>query len=70
MKLISAIIVITSYSIHYTKLYERTSRKVLFTQAGLRLVEQARRVLAEARVITSYSIHYTKLYDDCPRRIK
>nr|WP_086937755.1 DNA-binding transcriptional regulator OxyR [Thaumasiovibrio occultus] len=33
-------------------LLERTSRKVLFTDAGLRLVEQARRVLLEVKVLT------------------
>ncbi len=32
-------------------LLERTSRKVLFTQAGLLLVEQARRVLREVKVL-------------------
>ena len=39
--------VITSYSIHYTKLYD--SFNPLFPRA--------------LSVITSYSIHYTKLYD-------
>ena len=41
-------IVITSYSIHYTKLYEAVS---------------ARAIGWPRPVITSYSIHYTKLYD-------
>ena len=46
--------VITSYSIHYTKLYE-----VAFDAgySGNPLVN------AMCVVITSYSIHYTKLYD-------
>ena len=43
--------VITSYSIHYTKLYERHMRPDVDASARIR------------PVITSYSIHYTKLYD-------
>ena len=46
----SPISVITSYSIHYTKLYE----DVLIAITYLPLVY----------VITSYSIHYTKLYEN------
>lgn len=34
-----------------TRLLERTSRKVLFTQAGLQLVEQARTVLREVKIL-------------------
>ena len=50
--------VITSYSIHYTKLYEKSCsfplywfRRALYYSAS------------DKCVITSYSIHYTKLYD-------
>ena len=45
--------VITSYSIHYTKLYEAKVRRrwACLTSSGGK------------GVITSYSIHYTKLYD-------
>ena len=46
---LSGPIVITSYSIHYTKLYDETMQLLLD--------------ILEAPVITSYSIHYTKLYD-------
>ncbi|WP_301099831.1 DNA-binding transcriptional regulator OxyR [Otariodibacter sp.] len=34
-----------------TVLLERTSRKVLFTQAGLTLVEQAKRILREVKIL-------------------
>ena len=45
-------IVITSYSIHYTKLYDAAH------------TDPARgRDQDQVRVITSYSIHYTKLYE-------
>ena len=63
-------IVITSYSIHYTKLYEiyRTSRaperrmfKVFVGNMNDDDVEAY-----VNRVITSYSIHYTKLYELFP----
>ena len=69
--------VITSYSIHYTKLYDDPvkvrERGMLFaareTQsghlAGMVIVvpsDSAAALRAES-VITSYSIHYTKLYD-------
>ena len=50
--------VITSYSIHYTKLYEVRKRKIRKEDID-KAVEQ---VLA-FNVITSYSIHYTKLYE-------
>ena len=46
--------VITSYSIHYTKLYEPGGARISFP------------ILFDSRgeiVITSYSIHYTKLYE-------
>ena len=46
--------VITSYSIHYTKLYDRT---LAATVGGL--VREGDTLA----VITSYSIHYTKLYE-------
>ena len=46
--------VITSYSIHYTKLYD----------GGAGIAHQALRGAAgRDSVITSYSIHYTKLYE-------
>ena len=65
-------IVITSYSIHYTKLYdyEMLGPDLMkqyvdnfgFGQAtGIELPGEARGVVSP--VITSYSIHYTKLYD-------
>ena len=50
--------VITSYSIHYTKLYDRFGDVVKALRDGF--------VLDGTRfdhVITSYSIHYTKLYE-------
>ena len=47
--------VITSYSIHYTKLYEVVS----VDTDGAKVEE----ILDQVFVITSYSIHYTKLYD-------
>ena len=53
--------VITSYSIHYTKLYEYIAEK-----SGFGSVNSFTRVFKEAigkTVITSYSIHYTKLYE-------
>ena len=57
--------VITSYSIHYTKLYEAkpTTRFVVpyLTLVG-KLKEEALK-LDVVYVITSYSIHYTKLYE-------
>ena len=46
--------VITSYSIHYTKLYEARGRS---GRKGSEKVDE------EHHVITSYSIHYTKLYE-------
>lgn len=35
-----------------TALLERSSRRVLFTEAGLQLVEQAKRILGEVKVFT------------------
>ena len=58
--------VITSYSIHYTKLYEMARRlgddpRLRFARVGEDAVIQP--------VITSYSIHYTKLYDEAFYRL-
>ena len=74
-----AIPVITSYSIHYTKLYdylppgyEKMSEKlpVLYLQHGggdndasWSTAGRSNFILDNLFVITSYSIHYTKLYD-------
>ena len=62
--------VITSYSIHYTKLYD-VYRQVTLLQEEGRLVlgvdlwpRRGSRALCSGCVITSYSIHYTKLYDE------
>ena len=63
--------VITSYSIHYTKLYEITnSKRAIHTPADLeglkiRVVGTPAFIdtMKALGVITSYSIHYTKLYD-------
>ena len=66
--------VITSYSIHYTKLYEagRAGRDRRDAECILVFDEQdiekqfqlsAMSRLTRRDVITSYSIHYTKLYD-------
>ena len=55
-----ASLVITSYSIHYTKLYEDDQRRVL-SRRPLDLNESSGKIQTD--VITSYSIHYTKLYD-------
>ena len=53
--------VITSYSIHYTKLYEVIHlRFEEVVRPGDFLVVDGDVLL---RVITSYSIHYTKLYE-------
>ena len=59
--------VITSYSIHYTKLYELASLRQsspLFT-LGTGAEVMKRVDFRNVGVITSYSIHYTKLYDVC-----
>ena len=64
-QLISYEVVITSYSIHYTKLYDDGRLR-----GGLRSAH-ARGLLPSGwrlsrPVITSYSIHYTKLYEPRP----
>ena len=65
--------VITSYSIHYTKLYDTNLQALIDAARSDRLNATICAVLSDradayglerARaVITSYSIHYTKLYD-------
>ena len=69
-------LVITSYSIHYTKLYDiavvdggaerqdsvRNALTVVPEEAEIILVHDAVRPFVS--VITSYSIHYTKLYEN------
>ena len=55
--------VITSYSIHYTKLYDLRLGAVRIQYSAA-----AADVLGYLQlVITSYSIHYTKLYDPCAK---
>ena len=69
-------IVITSYSIHYTKLYDVEDTRVgqvtdfdkltfeVWTDGSIEpdeTVSLGAKILSD--VITSYSIHYTKLYD-------
>ena len=60
--------VITSYSIHYTKLYEIKSFPMA-TPGGYSPVDvyvngaQSASGIISIIVITSYSIHYTKLYE-------
>ena len=59
--------VITSYSIHYTKLYEglATKRTADRLDPG-KISPQTRNLIdvgSHRYVITSYSIHYTKLYE-------
>ena len=51
-------LVITSYSIHYTKLYEDMGIEPYLISGALVAVQ------AQRFVITSYSIHYTKLYEN------
>ena len=56
-------LVITSYSIHYTKLYDTLMDSRIVDgrhQAARQVLESLEHV---ERVITSYSIHYTKLYE-------
>ena len=48
-------------------LLERTSRKVLFTQAGLLLVDQARTVLREVKVLkVPVAAHHSDVAPDVP----
>ena len=63
-------VVITSYSIHYTKLYEMLNPELnlpigmyLFTDGVYILKTSEEYPDLIGNVITSYSIHYTKLYD-------
>ena len=74
----SKVDVITSYSIHYTKLYEILLDVVLGYGSNLQPDDELVPAFEEAKkinpnvaiicsitgVITSYSIHYTKLYDN------
>ena len=70
----SNLCVITSYSIHYTKLYDDVTGGVYKARERihgavadaplLAIPASWRRVAASNLVITSYSIHYTKLYED------
>ena len=61
--------VITSYSIHYTKLYELPAVQMpvpleyVPCVAELETNQQSHCYYQQTLVITSYSIHYTKLYD-------
>ena len=57
--------VITSYSIHYTKLYEFERHVPRLTRLVRQVANETgkRAELSVEGVITSYSIHYTKLYD-------
>ena len=59
--------VITSYSIHYTKLYEVNPDKFpdvgINVDAGKKWTNFMISDDTQQFVITSYSIHYTKLYD-------
>ena len=55
--------VITSYSIHYTKLYEADRRPEGLVVGFEHCELQAAIKTFLDDVITSYSIHYTKLYD-------
>ena len=59
---VNLIIVITSYSIHYTKLYDPSSIVVIvaFSRLSAKVISSE---LLSSSVITSYSIHYTKLYE-------
>ena len=50
--------VITSYSIHYTKLYETFLQFFRRASSAMTVLD-----ILKIIVITSYSIHYTKLYE-------
>ena len=58
-------IVITSYSIHYTKLYEFLGGSVVAIgfSTGYHFLIVLVGIIYVIDVITSYSIHYTKLYE-------
>ena len=60
-------IVITSYSIHYTKLYDGRLHTIRALHFILVTVIASSTIISNSAltnyVITSYSIHYTKLYD-------
>ena len=62
------LVVITSYSIHYTKLYDvdrgalDVGDRAVLAEGGDAVSGAPHRV-HQAVVITSYSIHYTKLYE-------
>ena len=60
-------IVITSYSIHYTKLYELPRVAPLDSKSSAST--NSATLASKGNVITSYSIHYTKLYE-MPLRMK
>ena len=60
--------VITSYSIHYTKLYDVTIAEPVGIICGIVPTTNPTSTAIFKSVITSYSIHYTKLYDDRPPR--
>ena len=66
--------VITSYSIHYTKLYEAssTSSRAAVPRSPtscspISILPVCTSPDPRRCVITSYSIHYTKLYESLPR---
>ena len=58
--------VITSYSIHYTKLYDLSNEDFVI-KSGERICQMVINKYEHTQlvevVITSYSIHYTKLYE-------
>ena len=68
-------LVITSYSIHYTKLYEVNTMTFKYKPSSDNLaldvdvldaiiaIGKSNRMCRSTFVITSYSIHYTKLYE-------
>ena len=76
---VHASLVITSYSIHYTKLYDtdmygRTLKATIIAAADqlAAIIDRQRDMGAlkgASLVITSYSIHYTKLYDSSQERL-
>ena len=56
--------VITSYSIHYTKLYDTNQVEEQPKPTFNTFIFNDLRTRPDWAVITSYSIHYTKLYDE------